>query len=57
MLWTVIFPSASPASDIAAAGLASRLNSCSFTSAVVKVVLAGISRAATSTATVGTATG
>ena len=57
MLWIVILPSAWSAVVIAAAGFASRLNSCSLTSAGVSVVLAGISRAATSTATVGTATG
>src|SRR2546428_13258244 len=57
MLWIVIFPSAWSAVVIAAAGFASGVNSCSLTSAGVSVVLAGISRAATSTATVGTATG
>src|SRR5436309_12553533 len=57
MLWIVILPSAWSAELIAAAGFASRLNSCSLTSIGVIVVLAGISPAATSTATVGPATG
>src|SRR3977135_2626707 len=55
--WTVIRPIASLACDSAASGFASRLKSWSLRSAAVSVVFAGISRAATSTWVVGTATG